>query len=97
MTELLGAQESPILDYEVLIDVPPKAKFAADVKGVYVEGADESPKVLDWESTPQPSYFTRETVAAMEQRLRNILYICNVDRPLGRELQRALRTHPELL
>ena len=96
MTQLLDARDRPIQDHDLLIDVPTDSKLQVDVGGILVEG-DEDSRVLDWESAPLPSYFTRATVAAMEQRIRTILYICNLDRPRGADLQRALRSHPELL
>ena len=89
----LGAED--IRDFDILIHVPPSAKFAADIRGVYVPGDSSeahSYNIYEWESTPSPSYFTRDAVAAMEHRLRNIMYTCNLDTPHGSDIQRMLRS-----
>jgi len=56
----------------VLIDVPPTAKFAADIRGILLEGES---RTVPWEAGPQASYLTAATVAAMEQSIRSILYL----------------------
>ncbi len=85
----LGTED--IEDFDILIHVPPSAKFAADIRGVYVPDNDGH-NIFDWESAPSPSYFTKDAVADMEHRLRNIMYICNVDTTYGRDIQRALKS-----
>ena len=75
------ASGSAASDYHVLIQVPPTAKFAVDVKGIQVEGDDGELRLLPWEATSGASYLSSATVAAMEQSIRTILFLYDNQQP----------------
>ena len=84
-------------DFAVLIDVPRGAKFAADVRGVQVRDSEGRTRIAEWEESPPLTYFTRSTVAAMENRIRSVLYLGDPDHPAWPEMRRILQERPEML
>ena len=80
----------PFFDSDVLIDLPPGAKFAADIRGIALESPDQPLRVVSWEDSPSASYLTTATVAAMEQSLRSALVVCDTHRADGELIRMAL-------
>ena len=97
LNQFLGPTAQPVKDYDVLVDVPPAAKFAADVRGIALENEYDGHRTVSWEDAPRASYLTAATVSAMEQSIRSILYLCDTHRADGAALQETLRRRPDLL
>ncbi|MBI4499178.1 MAG: HD domain-containing protein [Chloroflexi bacterium] len=87
----------PVPESTVLIDVPRRGKFAADVRGIVVPEAEGRVRVVGWEDAPLRTYFTRETVTAMENRIRTVLYIGDPQHWAWPALRQILQEHPDLL
>ena len=87
----------PVSDCAVLIDVPPTAKFAADVRGIAIESGGEGRRTVSWEAALGASYLSETRVAAMEQSIRTMLYLCDTHRPDGERLREALGQLPQTL
>ena len=77
---------------DVLIDVPPVAKFAADIRGIAIEEDEDALRTVSWEEAPQASYLTGQTVAAMEQSIRSLLYLYDPEGPAGEQARFDLAT-----
>ena len=75
---------------DVLIDVPPVAKFAADIRGIAIGEDEEVLRTVPWEEAPQASYLTGQTVAAMEQSIRSLLYLYDPEGPAGADAAQVL-------
>ncbi|MBI2888075.1 MAG: HD domain-containing protein [Chloroflexi bacterium] len=97
MSVALGPGAAPVQHHQVLIDLPPTDKFAADVRGIAIEDEHAGARVVPWEQAPRPSYLSAATVAAMEQHIRFILYLYDPGHPQAGSLRDALRGHPQVL
>lgn len=80
----LGA---PLANHEVLVDVPPTAKFAIDFAGVQLDG-DES-RLVPWAEGPQPSYLNHAAVTTMESSIRFLQVVADPTRVDIRRSQAA--------
>jgi hypothetical protein len=83
---------APLAGSDVLIDLPPLAKFAADIRGIVIDGEDGAPEVVSWDDAPRASYLTGATVAAMEQSIRTALLVYDAHRPDADALRATLRS-----
>ena len=97
LSATLGAGATAVRNFDVLIDIPPVAKFAADIRGIALEDEHEGPSIVSWEHPRRHSYLSATTVASMEQSIRHMLYLCDTQGPNGGALRQALRLHPEVL
>jgi hypothetical protein len=91
----LGTAAAPLRDFDVLIDVPPTAKFDVEFSGVLLDG--DPPRIVPWDAAPQPSYLSHGAVAAIESSLRFIQVVCNTARPDGAHVRSVIAGMPELL
>ncbi len=89
VTGRLAAGAEALEGYGVLIDVPPVAKFAVDVRGIVLDG-DGGRRVESWETAPQASYLNAATVAGMERSMRTMQYLCDTHRSDGEAVRRVL-------
>jgi len=64
-------------DFDLLIDVPPTAKFAVDFDGVMLDG--DPPRIVAWADAPQPSYLSQAAVSAIEHSIRFLQVVANPD------------------
>ena len=97
VSQKLGSPSPVVRDFDILIDVPPTAKFAADVRGIALQDHHGQLRTVSWEEAPRASYLSAATVAAMEQSIRSVLFLCDTDRPDGAAIRDTLREHAEWL
>ncbi len=97
VSRLLGSHAPSVRDFDILIDVPPTAKFAADVRGIALQDDSGRQVTVPWEEAPRASYLSAATVAALEQSIRSVLILCDTDRTDGPAIRDILREHIELL
>lgn len=83
----------PLADFDVLIDIPPSAKFDLDIAGVQLE-ADQV--IVPWGEAPQPSYLSPEAVHTIEGSLRFAQVVFNADRADASAVREAIRRLPGL-
>lgn len=90
----LGEGAPPLRDFDVLIDIPPTAKFEVDFAGVILSNGGA---IVPWGKAPQPSYLSHEAVGAIETSLRFVQVVYNADRPDADRIRDVLRSMPDLL
>jgi len=94
VTAALGAGTEPLRDFDILIDIPPTAKFEVDFAGVILNNGGG---IVPWADAPQPSYLSHEAVGAIETSLRFVQVVFNADHDDADQVKAALRGIPDLL